>query len=46
MDERTRKSSGTTRQMSKLHERQSVWHEKHWQKWLGLNGGKIGRAHV
>ena len=21
--------------MSKLHERQSVWHEKHWQKWLG-----------
>ena len=24
--------------MSKLHERQSVWHEKHWQKWLGLNG--------
>ena len=26
-------------QMSKPHERQSVWHEKHWQKWLGLNGG-------
>ena len=25
--------------MSKPHERQSVWHEKHWQKWLGLNGG-------
>ena len=26
-------------QMSKPHERQGVWHEKHWQKWLGLNGG-------
>ena len=33
-------------QMSKLHERQSVWHEKHWQKWLGLNGGKIEYRYI
>ena len=26
-------------QMSKSHEKQSVWHEKHWRKWSGLNGG-------